>query len=99
MVPGDVQESDSERQLRDSALAVPASTADQELSYGAMCDYIEAYGVEHGYPSVDVEVDGVLVQILEGERAWKRFLIMPVATREQRIAVYRYLVVRDVFLL
>ncbi len=84
---------------KDAVAAVPSSSAGQELSYDAMCDYIKAYGARHDYPLVRVEVGGELVEICEGERAWKRFLLMLVATREQRIAVYRYLVERDVFML
>ena len=67
--------------------AVPSSLP----TYDQMCDYIVAYGVAHAYPCLDVEIGTQIVTIEGNEIAWKRFVSMPVATKEQRIAVYHAL--------
>ncbi len=71
--------------------AVPSSTP----SYDQMCDYIVAYGAAHAYPCLEFEIDARFVTIEGNEIAWKRFVLMPVATKEQRIAVYQYLQLQD----
>ena len=83
---------------KNSALAVPSSSHPvQEPSYDAMCDYIKNYGLDHGYPLLEVETEGQRIQIGGEAVAWNRFILMPVATKEQRIALYRYLTHHDIY--
>jgi len=67
--------------------AVPPSLP----TYDQVCDYIVGYGAAHAYPRLEFEIDAQIVTIDCNEIAWKRFILMPVVTKEQRIAVYQYL--------
>jgi hypothetical protein len=68
-----------------------ASLIQAEPTYNEMCDYIESWGAAHGHPSVEIQVDGQTVSIEAGSQAWRRWMLLAVATREQRQAMYEHL--------
>jgi hypothetical protein len=61
-------------------------------TYNEMCDYMEQWGAEHQYPAVAIVHAGNQVAIKAGEREWKRWFLVGLATREQRQAMYEHLV-------
>jgi hypothetical protein len=73
--------------------APPAPAEERrQLSYNEMCDEIEKWGARHEHPAVETSVEGRIVRIEAGKREWSRWLLLGLASRDERKAMYLHLV-------
>ena len=73
--------------------APPAPAEERrQPTYNEMCDEIERWGAQHGHPAVETSYQDRRVRIEAGAREWSRWLLLPLASRDERKAMYQHLV-------